>query len=391
MTRSILRNSILLAVLLYAFTTFLSAQKLTTLYSFAGSDGAQPTAGLVQGSDGNFYGTTSQGGASETGTVFKITPSGTLTTLHSFAGGSDGEVPFAGLVQGSDGNFYGTTYLGGVNEFGTVFKMTPTGTLTSLYNFAASGGVLPVAGLVQGSDGNFYGTTTGGGANNAGTVFEITPSGTLTTLYSFARSDGDDPYGGLLQGSDGNFYGTTTGGGASNGNGTVFKITPRGILTTLYSFAGSDGANPYAALVQGSDGNFYGTTAGGGASNGNGTVFKITPGGTLTTLHSFAGSDGANPYAALVQGSDGNFYGTTQQGGANNGNGTVFKITPSGTLTSLYSFAGSDGALPGAGLVQGSDGNFYGTTGGGGAYNDGTVFRLGVVRPCATCRLVSSR
>ena len=162
-------------------------------------------------------------------------------------------------------------------------------------------------------------------------------------------------------------------------------------LTTLYSFAGSDGAHPDAGLVQGSDGNFYGTTEFGGANNGNGTVFKITPSGALTTLYDFAGSDGFEPQAGLVQGSDGNFYGTTTGGGANNGKGTVFKITPSGALTTLYSFAGSDGAFPQAGLVQGSDGNFYGTTAGGGTDFAGTVFRLGVVRPCATCRPVSPR
>jgi uncharacterized repeat protein (TIGR03803 family) len=344
MTRPIMRNSILLAVLLYAFTTFLSAQSLTTLYSFAGSDdGGYPVAGLVQGSDGNFYGPTSAGGGHNLGTVFKITPSGTLTTLYSFAG-SDGEFPFAGLVQGSDGNFYGTTEQGGANDQGTVFKITPSGTLTTLYSFAGSGGAFPYGGLVQGSDGNFYGTTSGGGANNEGTVFKITPSGTLTTLYSFAGSD--------------------------------------------------DGGYPVAGLVQGSDGNFYGTTVVGGA-NSDGTVFKITPSGALTTLYTFAGSDGAYPYGGLVQGSDGNFYGMNQYGGAGqscfSGCGTVFKITPSGTLTTLYSFRGSDGANPLAGLVQGSDGNFYGTTYGGGAHDAGTVFRLGVVPPCATCRPVSWR
>ena len=175
----------------------------------------------------------------------------------------------------------------------------------------------PEAGLVQGSDGNFYGTTYVGGANGDGTVFKTTPSGTLTTLYSFAGSDGDTPVAGLVQSRDGNFYGTTSAGGVNDG-GTVFKITPSGTLTTLYSFAGngSDGANPFAELVQGSDGNFYGTTLSGGENN-DGTVFKITPSGTLTTLYSFAGSDGDQAYAGLVQGSDGNFYGTTYAGGAN--------------------------------------------------------------------------
>jgi uncharacterized repeat protein (TIGR03803 family) len=394
MTRPILRNSILLAVLLYGFTTFLSAQKLTTLNSFAGSDGLDPYARLVQGSDGNFYGTAQGGGANDAGTVFKITPSGTLTTLYSFGVG-DGKSPYGWLVQGSDGNFYGTTSAGGAHNSGTVFKITPGGTLTTLHTFNLSDGTSPSAGLVQGSNGNFYGTTVAGGANHEGTVFKITPSGTLTTLYSFGVSDGKNPFGWLVQGSDGNFYGTTEGGGGATDAGTVFKITPSGTLTTLYSFDVSDGANPFAGLVQGSDGNFYGTTVAGGANNGDGTVFKITPSGTLTILHSFNLSDGAYPYGGLVQGSDGNFYGTTYFGGGSSncadGCGTVFKITPSGTLTTLYSFAGSDGKNPYGGLVQGSDGNFYGTTTGGGANDAGTVFRLGVVRPCATCSPVSWR
>jgi uncharacterized repeat protein (TIGR03803 family) len=178
MTRHTLRNSILLAVLLYVFTTFLSAQSLTTLYSFAGSDdGGYPVAGLVQGSDGNFYGPTSAGGGHNLGTVFKITPSGTLTTLYSFAG-SGGAFPYGGLVQGSDGNFYGMNQYGGAGQScfsgcGTVFKITPSGTLTTLYSFRGSDGANPLAGLVQGSDGNFYGTTYGGGAHDAGTVFRL--------------------------------------------------------------------------------------------------------------------------------------------------------------------------------------------------------------------------
>jgi len=310
-----------------------SAGTETVLYSFAGgsSDGASPAAGLIQGSDGNFYGTTDAGGAGGFGTVFKITPGGTETVLHSFTANSDGAEPEASLIQGSDGTFYGTTDIGGTSGNGTVFTITLTGIETVLHPFAGSSsdGSRPSAGLIQGGDGNFYGTTATGGASGVGTVFKITPSGTETVLYSFAggSSDGSHPDGGLIQGSDGNFYGTTDAGGA-NGDGTVFKITPSGTETLLYSFTGgsSDGSNPTAGLIQGTDGNLYGTTFLGGA-NGHGTVFKITPSGTETVLHSFAGgfSDGESPEASLIQGSDGNLYGTTLDGGFSSV-GTVFKV-----------------------------------------------------------------
>jgi uncharacterized repeat protein (TIGR03803 family) len=213
----------------------------------------------------------------------------------------------------------------------------------------------------------------------------------LTSLHSFqVFTNGAGPTGGLVQGSDGNFYGTTSGGGTNNNAGTVFKISATGALTTLYSFTGGkDGGSPQAGLVQGSDGNLYGTTYGGGdpnGGNGNGTVFKISATGALTTLYSFpGGKDGRDPRAGLVQGSDGNFYGTTVGGGTNLA-GTVFKISATGALTTLYVFTGGkDGAYPsaGLGLVQGSDGNFYGTTYGGGIGGGGTVFRLSVVAPPA--------
>ncbi len=354
----------------------------TLLYGFAGgTDGFDPSAPLVQGSDGDFYGTTlgnyySPGvGTNQYGSVFKITPSGTLTALHDFSS-TDGATPYAGLAQGSDGNFYGVTYYGGGSNDGTVFKITPTGTLTTLYSFSGTDGANPLGGLVQGSDGNFYGATWYG-ANGNGTVFKITPSGTLTTLYSFSGTDGSGPFGSLVEGSDGNFYGTTGGGGSGNG-GTVFKITPSGTLTTLYSFSGTDGSYPYGGLALGSDGNFYGTTISGGTSN-YGTVFNMTPSGTLTTLYSFSGAD-PYVYGGLVQGSDGNFYGTTYAGGTY-GVGTVFSITPSGTLTSLYPFTDSytsvpDGELPYAGLVQGSSGSFYGTTTYGGGCGAGSIFEI---------------
>jgi len=354
----------------------------TSLYSFTGgNDGAIPTAALVHGSDGNFYGTTFNGGTNGAGTVFKISTNGTLTSLYSFNGSdtisNDGVNPQAGLVQGSDGYFYGTTSLGGSNYNGTVFRINTNGALTS-YLFTGGGdGSEPDADLVQGSDGNFYGTTVVGGTNGAGTVFKISTNLVLTSLYSFTGgNDGSAPFAGLVQGSDGNFYGTTSTGG-TNGVGTVFKISTNGALTSLYSFGGNDGYGPYFGLVQGSDGYFYGTTPNGGTSN-YGTVFKISTNGALTSLYSFTGAhDGAQPEAGLVQGGDGDFYGTTFHGGTNNA-GTVFKITTNGVLTSLYSFTGGNNGPYPNGLVLGGDGAFYGTTGTGGTNNMGTVFRLAI-------------
>jgi uncharacterized repeat protein (TIGR03803 family) len=379
-----------------------SAQTFKTLVSFNGTDGQNPALGsLVQGLDGNFYGTTFFGGANGdyVGTVFKITPSGKLTTLYSFCAQSnctDGENPEAGLVLATDGNFYGTATFGGPNcepgGCGTVFKITPAGKLTTLHSFGYDG-AYPYAGLVQATDENFYGTAEEGGASGWGIVFKITPAGKLTTLASFCLpgcADGSSPHAGLVQATDGNFYGTTYYGGTnctSNFNlgcGTVFKVTPAGKLTTLHSFCAdtgcADGFHPQAGLVQATDGNLYGTTQLGGGCDiayDCGTVFKITPAGKLTTLHRFSYSDGYQPTGGLVQATDGNLYGTTGGGGANSG-GTVFKITPTGALNTLHSFDGTDGHAPVAGLVQATDGNFYGTTDGGGVNGDGTVFRLSV-------------
>jgi uncharacterized repeat protein (TIGR03803 family) len=391
-----------------------------SLHSFTFDDGAYPYAGLVQGSDGYLYGTTSSGGSYSNqyggtgfGTVFKISTNGAFTSLYSFTGGDYGGGPYDGLVQGSDGNFYGTTtgFKGG--GYGTVFKISTNGLLDILYSFTNGvDGAIPLAGLVQGTDGNLYGTTEIGGANGDGVVFQISTNGVLTTLYSFTNGvDGVGPCGGLVQGSDGSFYGATSGaytgeGGSINRNpgdsyGTVFRISTNGALTTLYAFTnGVDGANPEAGLAQGSDGYFYGTTYYGGYLTapgfaGFGTVFKISTNGGLTTLQSFGSFletvdsgislDGANSTARLVQGSDGNLYGTTSSG-APTDMGTVFKISTNGVLTSLYLFPdGNDNGLgPGApsqGLVQGSDGYLYGTSESGGTNGDfregfGTVFKI---------------
>jgi uncharacterized repeat protein (TIGR03803 family) len=370
-----------------ALASSASGQTLTTIYQFGGvaNGGAGPN-GVMQGSDGNFYGTTSYYGMYGNGTVFRINASGALTNLLSF-NGSDGMTPWAGLVQGNDGNFYGTTEQGGAHNNGTVFKMYRNGTLANLYSFCGpSDGFYPLDPLVQANDGNFYGTANGGGVSNLGTVFRISPGGALTNLHSFIGADGQYPVGGLVQGSDESLYGTTYSGGNTNlnggfGYGTVFGISLSGTLTNLYSFSLYDGGYPSSGLIQGNDGNFYGTTRLGGTNSCNcGTVFRITPAGILTTLYEFSRADGAVPYTApLVLGSDGDFYGTTSDGGTN-GDGTVFKITPQGTLTTLYQFGGlpTDGQNPWAGLVQGSDGDFYGTASSGGTNSQGTVFKLSV-------------
>ena len=353
---------------------------LTTLVSFGGTNGANPGAGLVQGNDGNFYGTTAVGGANGYGSLFQLTLPGTLATLISFDRTNNGANPGAALVQGSDDAFYGTTEAGGTNNNGTIFKVTTSGTLTTLVSFNGTDGSLPHAPLVQGQDGKFYGTTEIGGSNQDGTAFQMLTNGTLTSLVSFDNNNnGSSPRAGLVQAADGNFYGAAFLGG-TNGDGAMFRLATNGALTTLYAFTGgSDGANPYAGLTQSADGNLYGTTFYGG-TNGYGTVFKMTTNGTLTPLVSFGGTNGAYPQAALLLASDGNFYGTTKSGGAYTNYGTVFKLTTNGTLTTLASFNGTNGSHP-LGLVQTLDGSFYGTTADGGTNGYGTVFRLNITAP----------
>ena len=364
----------------------------TTLHSFTGTDGDKSFAALLQANNGSLYGTTYFGGAHNDGEVFQVTTAGNVTTLHSFCsttGCSDGEYSYAVPVQGADGNFYGTTYLGGSKGDGTVFKMSPSGALKTLHSFAGSDGSQPLAGLAAGSDGNFYGTTNLGGAHNRGSVFKISPTGQFTTLHSFcsktACADGQNPYAGLIQATDGNLYGTTLSGG-SHGDGTVFKIGHSGGLATVYNFCShtgcTDGEFPQTGLVQASDGNLYGTTILGGAY-GSGTIFQLTLSGTLTTLYNVCSQsgcpDGNYLYAALIQAKDGDLYGIMQVGGAH-GSGTIFKITLSGALTTLYSFcsqpACADGQYPAAALVQAANGTLFGTTPDGGVHGHGTVFSI---------------
>jgi uncharacterized repeat protein (TIGR03803 family) len=415
----------LAAIALPAETTF------TTLYSFClqtGCTDGETPLGLVQAVNGDLYGTTyvsydpNAANGYSLGTVFKISPSGTLKTVYAFCaqtGCPDGGIPNVGLVEGVNGELYGTTQYGGDNtglfaeQVGTVFKISPAGKLTTLYDFCAQSackdGQTPVAGLVRAANGDLFGTTSTGGPHRAGTVFKITPSGTLTTLYSFcsegggACTDGQFPVGALIQARDGYLYGTTAQVGGSTSNaGTIFKITTSGKLTTLYRFCAqancSDGASPNG-LVQAADGDFYGVAQTGGAHQGSfpaglaGTIFKITASGKLTTLYNFCSetdcTDGTLPNPTLLQATDGDFYGTTALGGLSFGlYGTVFKITPGGTLTTLHSFCAQsgcpDGYGPASGLIQATDGDLYGTASEGGAnpapdgYTGGTVFRISV-------------
>lgn len=356
-----------------------SAQTFTTLLNFTGSNGANPLFGsLIQGKDGNFYGTASAGGAHSQGTVFRLTPQGVLRTLYSFcalSGCADGAAPYAGLILGKDGNFYGTTEAGGSRNAGTIFKITAQGKLTVLHSFNFNDGANPYAPLVLATNGNFYGTTESGGKNLLGTVFKMTPQGVLTTLHSFNGTDGSFPESALVPVSGGNFYGTTYNGGAE-GYGTVFKITSAGTLTTLHIFDDdTEGRAITGGLVQGAAGTFYGSTTLGGP-NGFGAVFSMNSTGTVTILHSFDATDGATPNS-ILRGSDGNLYGTTIAGGGG-GDGTVFEVTPQGVFTTLHTFAGIDGADSFSGLLEGSDGNLYGTTRVGGSKNDGVIFSLNV-------------
>ena len=366
---------------------------LSVLSDFA-ADGTELTGrnvpqAPVQAADGNFYGTTSDGGAGGYGTIYRLTPGGTHSVLLSFTGTSGpnkGDDPRSALIIGRDGNFYGTTFSGGANNGGTVYRVTLAGMLTTLFEFSygSPSGYLPIGGLIEASDGSLFGTTALGGANNCGTVYRITPAGVLSTLLAFTgntgENKGNNSWGSLAAGDDADFYGTTREGGAS-GLGTVFRVTAAGALTTLVEFGGANaGAYPVATLTRGRDGNYYGTTSRGGA-NGFGTAFRMTPAGALTTLVSFTSQGlpnrGSDPESALFLAPDGNFYGTTSQGGAGEW-GTVFRMTPEGALSTLaeFSFSNASPNQPIASFVLGPDGSFYGGTRVGGPRGGGTIHRL---------------
>jgi uncharacterized repeat protein (TIGR03803 family) len=396
-----------LVMLLHHPTT---AQVFTTLVNLNGANGATPMyMTMIEANDGNLYGTTIAGGANDYGVLFQLTLSGQLKIVYSFcsrAHCSDGEQPYGGVIQGTDGNLYGTTAYGGFrfHPFGTVFKATLSGQLTVLHMFCAGGpvrghctdGSLPLDAPVEGQNGQFYLTTNGSLPMDSGsdsTAVRTSSSGSLTVLCADregcqAAGDLRETVSSLIQAKDGSFYGTA--GYGYQGNGTIFRIKS-GKVSVFHNFCSkkncADGQQPLGSLVIGKDGNFYGTTFGIVSdpwATKHGTVFSITPSGKLTTLYRFCKqtncADGAAPTSGLVEGTDGNFYGTTTMGGAND-DGTIFKITPQGVLTVLHSFSGSDGSNPVGGLIQASNHVFYGSTPAGGSDNDGTIFSLDVGLP----------
>jgi len=366
-----------------------SAFKITTagvlslLYSFSLHTGYNPYGRTVQGPDGRFYGTTVYGGYYDNGTIYKTDANGSMTILHHFNNAQplyEGSGPIAGLIVGKDGNLYGSTRAGGVYGNGTIFKVTTAGVFTVVYDLRASQGYNIVAPLLQGKDGNFYGACSSGGANGRGTVFKLAGT-TLTVLHQFTTINGQGyyPEGGLAQDTTGNLYGTTTSGGA-NSVGTLYEINTTGTsFNTIYSFSsgtGSLGNYPNTQLLY-SGGAMYGTAQAGGA-NGDGTIFKFTPSTTSVTptdLHDFASAtEGYYPLYGLALGPDDKFYGSTSYGGVNGG-GVAYSIDTSNNFTSLYSFnitPGNGAYSPSDGAIVGSDNNLYLSTRTAGDFNQGT-------------------
>ncbi len=356
----------------------------TVLYNFAGGAGGADPNGLIRDAAGNLYGTTSAGGVSNAGLVYELDAAGMETVLYSFPGATNGAAPAGSLTRDSSGNLYGTTSAGGLNGAGTVYRLDPSGKETLLYSFTGgTDGADPQSGVIRDAAGNLYGTTFSGGVNGFGVVYKLDASNMLTVLHSFTGiPDGYNPSGGLIFDASGNLYGTTTLGGTADGGGAIFKIDTRGEETLLYSFvcAPKDiycDLYPFSGLTLDGAGNLYGTFQSGGPAK-SGSVYQLTPTGQLIILHAFAQSqaDGYSPYAGVVLDSAGNLYGTTQLGGENNF-GVVYEISAAGQETILYTFTGGlDGGHPFGGLLRDQAGNLFGTTPGGGSDGDGVVYKI---------------
>ena len=372
---------------------------LTTLASFNGANGAEPLSGVVRDAQGNLFGTTNRGGANDLGTAWELAAgSNTPTTLATFKG-ANGANPVAGLTLDPQGNLFGTTELGGPTwsptgpfGFGTVFELAAGGhTFTTLASFNGANGAAPTAVLTLDAQGNLFGTANEGGppGGAGGTVFELAAgSRTLTALASFNdRANGAIPFTNVVRDAQGNLFGTTGGGGA-NGYGTVFELAAGSrTITTLASFNGTNGSNPTVGLTRDAQGNLFGITSSGGIgfnpanpTSGSGTVWKLAAGSRMiTTLASFNGANGASPLTCVVRDAQGNLFGTTEAGGAFN-QGTVWELAAgSRAITTLVSFNGANGTSPVGNLARDARGNFYGTTKAGGANNLGTVFELSPV------------
>jgi uncharacterized repeat protein (TIGR03803 family) len=367
------------------------AQTVDTLYNFSSNSNTQaimPAGTMAQGRDGNFYGISQSGNGCCQGWFYKISSKGVLTSLHAMAQ-SEG-TNCSGVTLGTDGNFYGTCANGGLvngNPGGTLIRVTPAGTVTVLHDFVEVGsttdGCNPYSPPIQGIDGNFYGVTVGCGTYGAGMVYKITLAGVYSNLYSFQGGTGDIqyPYDALVQGTDGNFWGTGYEGGAVGGNGGVFKITPAGKETLVYSFQGQgiDGQNPYGSLIQGTDGNYYGTTLAGGPHQ-FGTVFQLTPKGVETALYNFPSqTDGAYPRLALTQGSDGLLYGiATDCAGGGCGQAGLFTITTKAVYNNIYLYplGQPNSGQPFSPLLLSTNGTFYSTTEQGGTGNVGSFYSV---------------
>ncbi len=358
------------------------AQTEIVLHSFNGNDGAYPFSRLTIDSQGNLYGTTGGTFPPTYGTVFAMSPTNPIGNVRVLLRRTPtGICDFCvdNLLRDAQGNLYISDAIGGNFGNGAVYKLSPAGIMPStLYSFTGGAdGKYPNSGLIADNAGNLYGTTGMGGAFGQGVVFKITPTGIETVLYSFTGgSDGGEPWGRLLPDSQGNLYGTTyADGGLQLSFGVVFKLSPSGILTVLHSFTGgSDGGHPNGDLIADVEGNLYGTTPAIPRST-HGTVFKLSQQGALTVLHTFSGSDGFDPRSGVIMDAGGNLYGTTWSGGAS-GNGVVYELSANGTENVLHNFSGSDGSLPVGGLVFDTAGNLYGTTAYGGTSNNGVVFKL---------------
>jgi uncharacterized repeat protein (TIGR03803 family) len=368
----------LVSVALICFMALASAhgQTFTLLYNFGSDEGdpqnLNPPGIMAQGRDGTIYTTAPSVGVNSYGAVFKMSP-GKLTVLHSLAR-SEGDSPASGLTLGTDGNFYGTTTLLGPAAWGTLFKTSAEGNFTVLYSFSGGNdGGVPNIPPIQGVDGNYYGTTSVWGQFQCGTIYKLTPSGVFSTLYEFDGPHGCAPLSPLIQATDGNFYGTTVSGGTGDG-GVVFKITPSGTLTTVYNFSDIEVGGP-SSLIQGTDGNLYGATSGGGIFS-DGIIYKMTLAGKLTILNSFLCAGSTSYAPGLVEATDGNFYGAS--GSSCDGYGSIYRLTPEGVFTTLYTFDFTTGAVPLGVLLQHTNGVLYGATHSGGSTGAGVFYSLDI-------------